>query len=248
MPIIASDGSSLGTPGPEGRSGRGPGAYAIVIRFEDDHPRVADFQQIMVGGRQETSTGEIELLGFLHALRTVRDLKEAMEADPISAMMVQGDHFTIVLDSEYVVLSFKEHLDAWAANQWRTSSFRAIKHQIAWQDVYDLRSEVGHLVTVVHQKGHTRKATDVEVPIEVELNDVVDKAAGVASRRVRDTGILPTQQPIVWLDNARAEPDRIADIRRLQSFAAHVMETHGREAAVEAFRLATASAKMRSAT
>lgn len=246
MPIIASDGSSLGTPGPEGRSGRGPGAFAVVVRFEDDHPRVANFQQVMVGGKMDTSTGEIELLGFLHALKAIRSMKEAMEADPISSMMIPGDHFTIVLDSEYVVLSFKEHLDVWAANHWRTSSFRAIKHQVAWQDVYDIRNEIGHLVTVVHQKGHTRKAADVEIPIEVELNDIVDQAAGVASRQLRDTGQLVTQMPMVWLDNALARSDRAADMRRLQAFAEHVMATHGREAAVEAFRLATARVRPRS--
>lgn len=251
MPTIASDGSSLGTPGPEGRSPKGPGAYAVVVRFEQDHPRVAGFEQVMTGGKEggaDTTTGEIELLGFRHALRCVRDFKEAMEADPTSSCMVHGDHFTIVLDSEYVVASFREHLDAWAANQWRTSSFRAIKHQVAWQDVHDLRAEVGHLVTVVHQKGHTRKAADVDVSLEVELNDIADRAAGVASRRLRDTGTLVEQQPVVWRDNADAASTREADVRRLRAHAAQVMRVHGREAAVEAFRLATADARPRAAT
>ncbi len=243
MPIIASDGSSLGTPGEEGRSGRGPGAYAVAIRFESDHPNAAGFQQVMVGGRKDTSTGEIELLGFRHALETVRDLKEAMDADPMSSLMAHDDHFTIVLDSEYVVNSFTQHLDTWVANHWRTSSFRAIKHQIAWQDVDDLRKQIGHIVTVVHQKGHTRKAADLEVTIEVEMNEIVDEAAGVASRRLRDTGVLPTQKPIVWLHNAHAVADRAADMRRLSVLAQRIMETHGREAAVESFRIATANAK-----
>jgi ribonuclease HI len=245
MPMIASDGSSLGTPGPEGRSPKGPGAYAVVVRFEEDHPRVAGLQQVMTGGKRETTTGEIELMGFLHALRTVRSLKEAMEADPISSMMVHGDRFTIVLDSEYVVSSYEEHLDVWVENRWKTSSFRAIKNQILWQDVHDLRRDVGHLVELVHQKGHTIKAADVDLPIEVELNDVADKAAGKASRQLRDTGTLPTQEPMVWLSNAKSLETRAADMRRLQAFAESVLLAHGRAAAVEAFKLATAATGLR---
>lgn len=239
MPMIATDGSSLGTPTEEKRLAEGPGAYAAVIRFEEDHPRAAGFTEILTGGSRKTTTGEIELMGFLRALEMVRAHKEAMEADPMSSMMVAGDHYTIVLDSEYVVKGFLEHLAGWAANEWRTNGFKRIKHQVLWQDVHDIRAEVGHLVTIVHQPGHTRKAADVDVTPEVELNDMADIAAGVASRSIRDTGFLPRPEPTVWLKSADAQADKAADMRRLQSLAERILTTHGRGAAVEAFRLAT---------
>lgn len=239
MPTIATDGSSLGTPTPEGRKAEGPGAYGVVIRFEDDHPRAPGFLQEMTGGKRSTTTGEIELLGFLAALTAVRDHKEAMDADPESSLMVDGDLFTIVIDSEYVAKSYSDHLDSWIANAWRTNGFRAIKHQVLWQDVSDLRDEIGHLVVVVHQKGHTKRASDVEVDPHVEINDMADRAAGVASRSIRDTGYVPIPKPIVWMKTAAAQKDLEPDIRKLQALAERVLTVHGRNAAVEAFRRAT---------
>jgi ribonuclease HI len=240
MPTIATDGSSLGTPTPDGpRKAEGPGAYGVVIRFEDEHPRAPGFVQEMVGGRRSTTTGEIELLGFLTALEAVRDLKEAMEADPESSLMVDGDFYTIVLDSEYVAKGFTEHLDGWAENAWRTNGFRAIKHQVLWQDVHDLRAEIGNIVAVVHQKGHTRRAGDLEVDPHVEINDMADKAAGVASRLIRDTGYVPIPKAIVWSSAKNAAPDMEGDMRKLQALAERVLKVHGRNAAVEAFRRAT---------
>lgn len=240
MPMIATDGSSLGTPTPEGRKAEGPGAFGVVVRFERDHERAPGFVQEMVGGKRTTTTGEIELLGFVCALEAVRAHKEAMEAHPDAAMIAEGETFTIVLDSEYVVKSFLEHLDGWAENQWRTNGFRAIKHQVLWQDVYDLREEVGHMITIVHTRGHTRKAADVDVDPIVAINDEADKAAGIASRAIRDTGFVPQPHPIVWLEAAMMKDERDADMRRLQAVAELVLRRHGRGPAVEAFRLATA--------
>lgn len=240
MPMIASDGSSLGTMTPEGRKGEGPGAYGVVVRFERDHARAPGFVQEMVGGRRSTTTGEIELLGFLCALEAVRAHKEAMEAHPEAAMIEEGEIFTIVLDSEYVVKSFLEHLDGWAENGWRTNGFRAIKHQVHWQDVHDLRDEVGHMVRIVHTRGHTRKAADLEVDPIVEINDEADKAAGIASRAIRDTGFVPRPHPIVWLSAAVMRDELEPDMRRLQGVAELVLTRHGRAAAAEAFRRATA--------
>lgn len=238
--MIASDGSSLGSVDDNGkRIGEGPGAFANVIRFEDDHPRAASFVETIVGGSRKTTTGEIELMGFLRSLEVVRAHKEAMEADPTSSMMIGGDHFTIVLDSEYVAKGFTEHLEEWAANQWRTSAFKRIKHQILWQDVHDIRKDVGHLVTIVHQPGHTRKAGDLEVSPEVELNDMADIAAGRTSRAIRETGFIPHPEPTVWLGAAGEIGEKEADMRRLQLLAERILTTHGRSAAVEAFRRAT---------
>ncbi len=238
MPMIASDGSSLGTQTPEGRKGEGPGAFGVIVRFEKDHARAPGFVQEMVGGKTSTTTGEIELMGFLCALETVRAHKEAMEAAPDAAMIEDGEIFTIVLDSEYVVKSFLEHLDGWADNNWRTNGFRAIKHQVLWQDAYDLREEIGHMISVVHTRGHTRRATDVDVDPIVEINDEADKAAGVASRRIRDTGRIPEQHPIVWLNTAIMKDVRDSDLRSLQAVAELVLARHGHGPAAEAFKRA----------
>jgi ribonuclease HI len=241
MPMIATDGSSLGTPTPEGRKAEGPGAFGVVIRFEDEHERAPGFVQTLTGGKRSTTTGEIELLGFLCALEAVRAHKEAMDANPEAAMIAEGEVFTIVLDSEYVVKGYTEHLATWEANKWRSGGFRAIKHQVLWQDAWDLREEVGHMVRLVHTKGHTKRATDVDVDPIVEINDQADKAAGIASRAIRDTGIIPQPHPIVWLNNAQAQDQRPSDTRKLQALAELVLQRHGRGAAVEAFRLATAA-------
>lgn len=239
MPMIASDGSSLGTPTPEGRKAEGPGAYGVVIRFEDDHPRAPSFEQVLTGGKHKTTTGEIELLGFLASLEAVRAYKEALDADAESALLDPDDIFTIVLDSEYVYKGFLEHLENWAENRWRTNGSRAIKHQVLWQDVWALKHEIGHIVTLVHTRGHTKRATDVDVDPVVDINDAADKAAGVASRSIRDTGYIPLPHPIVWKTNADNQGDREADTRKLQALAELVLLRHGRGPAVDAFRRAT---------
>lgn len=240
MPMIATDGSSLGTPTPEGRKAEGPGAYGVVIRFEEDHERAPGFVQTLTGGKRSTTTGEIELLGFLCALEAVRSYKEAMEANPEAAMIAEGEIFTIVLDSEYVLKGFTEHLSTWEENKWRSGGFRAIKHQVLWQDAWDLREEIGHMIRLVHCKGHTKRASDIDVDPMVEINDEADKAAGIASRAIRDTGIIPQPHPMVWLTQATNQLDRASDTRKLQAMAELVLRRHGRGAAVEAFRLATA--------
>jgi len=239
MPLIASDGSSLGSFDGEARKAEGPGAYGVVIQFEADHPKAPGFTQTLTGGRPRTTTGDIELRGFLCALETIRDFKEALEADPDNALMAPGDHFTIVLDSEYVLNSFNDHLSNWEANRWRTNGSRAIKHQVLWQEVADLRDEIGDIVSLVHQKGHTKRATDTDLDPFVEINDRADIAAGIASRAMRDTGYVPIPHPIVWIHNAEAMPERQTDIRKLTALAERILTRHGRQAAVEAFMKAT---------
>lgn len=68
MPIIATDGSSLGTPMPDGtRKAEGHGGWSAVIRFEDDHPIAPGFIQELIGGKRRTTTGENGGAIFDHA-------------------------------------------------------------------------------------------------------------------------------------------------------------------------------------
>jgi ribonuclease HI len=240
MPVIATDGSSLGTPMPDGsRKAEGHGGWSAVIQFEEFHPKAPGFTQELVGGKRRTTTGEIEALGFMNALMAVQAYRQALEIDPENAIITEDDRFTIVCDSQYVLKTFSEHLSVWIRNKWRKSTRGAIAHQVIWQEIAELRDEIGHLVDVVHQKGHTKRARDEEVAPLVEINDRADRAAGIVSRAIRDTGFVPQPQPILWLDNLNSIESKDADIAKLRILAERVLKSHGRNAAVEAFRQAT---------
>lgn len=239
MPIIATDGSSLGTPTPDGpRKAEGHGGWSAVIQFEEWHPIAPGFTQELIGGKRRTTTGEVEALGFMNALMAVQAYRYALEIDPGNALITDDDRFTIVCDSQYVIKTYREHLSNWIANKWRKSTRGAIAHQVIWQEIAELRDEIGHLVDVVHQKGHTKKARDEHVDPLVEINDRADRAAGIVSRSIRDTGFIPQPQPIVWRHSALAD-GRDADITKLRLLTERILTTHGRGAAVDAFRLAT---------
>lgn len=240
MPVIATDGSSLGTPMPDGtRKAEGHGGWSAVIQFEEYHPHAPGFSQELIGGKRRTTTGEIEALGFLNALLAIQAYRQALEIDPDNAIISEGDKFIVVCDSKYVISTYTEHLSGWIRNKWRKSTRGAIAHQVIWQEIAELRDEIGHLVEVVHQKGHTKKARDENVDPLVEINDRADRAAGIVSRAIRDTGFVPQPQAIVWRQNLNAVETRDADIAKLRILTERVLNSHGRNAAVEAFRLAT---------
>lgn len=240
MPIIATDGSSLGTPMPDGtRKAIGHGGWAAYISFEENHPIAPGFTQELIGGKRRTTTGEIEALGFMNALEAVQAYRQALEIDPENAIITPDDRFTIVCDSKYVVTTYTDHLSTWIENRWRKSTRGAIAHQVIWQDIADLRDEVGGLVDVIHQKGHTKRAGDENHDPFVEANDRADRAAGIISRHIRDTGFIPQPEPIVWRLNAYAAGDRDSDTQKLRILTERILKTHGRGAAVEAFRMAT---------
>lgn len=241
MPIIiATDGSSLGTPMPDGtRKAEGHGGWSAVIRFEEDHPLAPGFTQELIGGKRRTTTGEIEVLGFMNALMAVQAYRQALETDPDNAIITPDDRFILVCDSQYVVKTYREHLSTWISNKWRKSTRGAIAHQVIWQEIADLRDEIGQFVEVVHQKGHTKRASDEIVDPFVEANDIADRAAGIVSRHIRDTGFIPQPEPIVWRHSAYAAADRAADLAKLTMLTERVLKVHGRNAAVEAFRQAT---------
>src|SRR3546814_270068 len=131
----------------------------------------------------------------MNALLAVQAYRQALEIDPDNAIITDDDRFTIVCDSKYVISTYEDHLTTWIRNKWRKSTRGAIAHQVIWQEIAELRDEIGHLVEVVHQKGHTKKARDEVVDPLVEINDRADRAAGIVSRAIRDTGFIPQPQP-----------------------------------------------------
>lgn len=189
--------------------------------------------------KRRTTTGEIEALGFMNALLAVQAYRHALEIDPSNAIITETDRFTIVCDSQYVVTSYQQHLATWVANKWRKSTRGAIAHQVIWQEIADLREEIGPYIEVIHQKGHTKRARDENVDPLVEANDKADRAAGIVSRHIRDTGSVPQPEATVWRHNAFAAHTRDIDMRKLQLLTERILRTHGRNAAIEAFRKAT---------
>ena len=227
---------------PDGtRKAAGHGGWAAYIAFEESHPVAPGFTQELIGGKRQTTTGEIEAIGFMNALMIVQDYRQALETDPDAAIITPDDRFTIICDSKYVVSTYQEHLSTWISNRWRKSTRGAIAHQVIWQEIADLRNEVGGLVDVVHQKGHTKRASDENVDPYVEANHQADRAAGIVSRHIRDTGFIPQPSPIVWREHAFQAEHRKTDIKKLEMLTKRILLTHGRGAAVEAFRLATHS-------
>jgi ribonuclease HI len=225
---------------PDGtRKAEGHGGWSAVIQFEEHHPNAPGFSQELIGGKRRTTTGEIEALGFMNALLAVQAYRQALEIDPDNAIITDEDRFIIVCDSKYVLSTYTEHLSGWIRNKWRKSTRGAIAHQVIWQEIAELRDEIGYLVEVVHQKGHTKKARDEVVDPLVEINDRADRAAGIVSRSIRDTGFIPQPQPILWRDNLGEFDNREADIAKLRIFTERMLRRHGRNAAVEAFRQAT---------
>src|SRR3546814_13895086 len=117
MPTIATDGSSLGTPMPDGtRKAEGHGGWSAVIQFEDHHPHAPGFSQELIGGKRRTTTGEIEALGLMNALLSVQAYRHALEIAPDTAIITADDRFTIVCDSNYVISTYEDLLPHWTRN------------------------------------------------------------------------------------------------------------------------------------
>src|SRR3546814_2459203 len=93
----------------------------------------------------------------MNALLAVQAYRQALEIDPDNALITDDDRFTIVCDNKYVISTYEDHLTTWIRNKWRKSTRGAIAHQVIWQEIDELRDEIGHLVEVGHKKGHNKK-------------------------------------------------------------------------------------------
>src|SRR3546814_8080261 len=97
------------------------------------------------------------------------------------------------------------------------------------------------------RRRHTRCALVTGVQTcALPIYDRADRAAGIVSRAIRDTGFIPQPQPILWRDNLGEIDSREADIAKLRIFTERMLRRHGRNAAVEAFRQATHNTGIRS--
>src|SRR3546814_5848948 len=91
----------------------------------------------------------------MNALLAVQAYRQALEIDPDNAIITDDDRFTIVCDSKYVISTYEDHLTTWIRNKWRKSTRGGIAHQVIWQEIAELRDEIGHLVEVVRSEEHT---------------------------------------------------------------------------------------------
>src|SRR3546814_10684638 len=99
MPTIATDGSSLGTPMPDGtRKAEGHGGWSAVIPFEDHHPHAPGFSPGLIGGKRRTTTCEVEALGFMNAMLAVQAYRQELEIDPANALITDAASLTLVCD------------------------------------------------------------------------------------------------------------------------------------------------------
>ena len=126
----------------------GAGGYAAVLVARRSDGSFAE-QWDVVGGEEETTNNRMELMAVIAGLRAL----------PASA------HVCIFIDSTYVMENFKEQLERWQGNDWRTADGKEVKNRALWEQ---LSTEVAD-----------RKVDWVRVPghAGVPLNKRADKLA-----------------------------------------------------------------------
>ena len=109
MPIIYTDGSSRGNPG--------PGGYGAIIFYGD---KVKE-----IGGREDHITNNrMELTAAIKALEFVSKLST--------------DNYLLFTDSEYVTKGMTEWIHNWQTKGWKTAGKKPVLNQDLWQKLLEL--------------------------------------------------------------------------------------------------------------
>lgn len=133
--VLYTDGACSGNPG--------KGGWAAILQY-------AGHEKVLSGGEVETTNNRMELMAVIKGLEA---LKEAC-------------HVEIFSDSAYVVNAFLQGwIDSWIANNWKTSSKKAVLNVDLWQRLLKLLEK--HEVSWNKVKGHA----------DNELNNRCDKLA-----------------------------------------------------------------------
>ena len=110
MPIIYTDGSSRGNPG--------PGGWGAIIASED--------KVVEIGGKEpHTTNNRMELTG------TIRSLEFTINNFQFSKIQ-------IYTDSEYVMKGITTWIHNWQVKGWRTANKKPVLNQDLWQRLLEL--------------------------------------------------------------------------------------------------------------
>jgi len=118
---IYTDGACSGNPG--------PGGWGAILIYKDSTKELS-------GGLKETTNNQMELMGVIKALES---LKEKCEIE-------------IYSDSKYVVQGMSEWIINWEKNNWRGSNKKPVKNKELWQTLLDLSKQ--HSISYHWVKGH----------------------------------------------------------------------------------------------
>jgi ribonuclease HI len=114
----------------------GAGGYAAVLVFRRSDGSNAEPWELS-GGAVETTNNRMELMAVIAGLRAL----------PAPARVC------VHIDSTYVMKNFKERLERWQGNGWRTADGKPVKNQDLWEQ---LSTEVAsRKVDWVKVAGHT---------------------------------------------------------------------------------------------
>lgn len=139
--------------------GRGGWGSVMVIEF-DDRP---DMQYVSYGGKYKTTNQEMELTGFLNAIKMIP--KTESKITPIvfadSTYVLKG--FTISGkdgDVKYIngKCSFTGWVSNWMKNGWKKKNGDSVKHSELWKNIADeLNDRVQYYGTIKLKwvKGHS---------------------------------------------------------------------------------------------
>ena len=126
----------------------GAGGYAAVLVFRGSDGSNAEPWELS-GGAVETTNNRMELMAVIAGLRAL----------PAPARVC------VHIDSTYVMKNFKERLERWQGNGWRTADGKPVKNRDLWEK---LSTEAARReVDWVKVAGHTG----------VELNERADQLA-----------------------------------------------------------------------
>lgn len=154
---IFTDGSCLKNPG--------PGGYAFIAFNEESAKK--PFLKVS-GGKPETTNNEMELTAVVRALDHIIEYIAKIRSNVIHTVYIHTD-------SAYIVNSVNNNwVDFWKKNNWYTKGGTPVKNRELWERLTrQLQNRKIH-VRFVKVKGHSG----------VENNEMVDKAAVAASKRM----------------------------------------------------------------
>ncbi len=133
--VLYTDGACSGNPG--------KGGWGVILQY-------AGHEKVLSGGEVETTNNRMELMAVIKGLEA---LKEPCNVQIFS-------------DSAYVVNAFLQGwVDSWIANNWKTSSKKAVLNVDLWQRLLKVLTK--HQVEWNKVKGHA----------DNELNNRCDKIA-----------------------------------------------------------------------